>query len=55
MSNITKISMTKPKHSDLGKEVLFIQSFPGYIADVDPELAPEDAGIPYHNANVNLQ
>lgn len=46
MSNTTKILMTQPKHSHLGKEVLFICSFPGHVADVGPVLAAEDAGIP---------
>lgn len=46
VSNTTKVLTTKSKHSHLGKEVLFIYSFPGYIADVGPVLASEDSGIP---------
>lgn len=55
VSNTTKILMTKSKHSHFSREVLFIYGFPGYPADVGPVLIPKDAGVPYYNANVNLQ
>lgn len=43
--------MTKWKHSHLGKEVLFIYSFPGYIADVG---ASEDTGIPQCKCKITV-